>query len=76
VAPIPVVSLPSVVLPVVLPIAPVLCDQVSPVGAVFAVVPVVVITVVPIVDSDLNAAVLRSGVGHDCGWCSNGSSQE
>jgi hypothetical protein len=61
VAPIPVVPLDSVVLPVVLAITPVLCCQVTPVGAVFVVVPVMVITVVPIVDSDLDAAVLRSG---------------
>ena len=76
VAPIPVVLLHSIVLPVVLTITPVLFCQVTPVGAVFVVVPVVVITMVPIVDSHLDAAFLRSGVGHDCGWRSNGSSQE
>ena len=76
VAPIPVVPLRSVVLLVILTIAPVLSREVTPVGAVFVVVPVMVITVVPIVDSDLDAAVLRSWVGPDCGWCSNGSSQE
>ena len=75
-APIPVVPLHPVVLPLVYTISPVLFSQVTPVGAVFVVVPVMVITVVPIVDSDLDAAVLRSGVGHDCGWRSNGSSQE
>ena len=75
-APIPVVPLHSVVLPVVLTITPVLCYQVASVGAVFVVVPVMVITVVPIVDSDLNAAVLRFWMSDDCGWCSNGSSQE
>ena len=75
-APIPVVPLRSVVLPVVLTIPPVLCRQVAPVGAVLVVVPVVVIAVVPIIDSHLDAAFLRSGMGHDCGWCSNGSSQE
>jgi hypothetical protein len=76
VPPIPVVPLLSVVLPVVLTIRPVLCRQVTPVGAVLVVVPVVVITVVPIIDSHLDAAFLRSGMGHDCGWCSNSSSQE
>jgi uncharacterized YccA/Bax inhibitor family protein len=76
VAPIPVVSLRSVVLPVVLTIPPVLCRQVTPVGAVFAVVPLVVITMVPIIDSDLDAAFLRSGVGHNSGWRSNSGSQE
>jgi hypothetical protein len=76
VAPIPVVPLRSIVLPVVLTITPVLFYQVTPVGAVFVVVPVMVITVVPIVDSDLDVAVWRSGGGHDCGWRSNGSSQD
>ena len=76
VAPIPVVPLRSVVLLVVLTITPVLCCEVTPIGAVFVVVPVMVITVVPIVDSVLDAAVLRSGDGHDCGWRSNGSSQD
>jgi hypothetical protein len=75
VAPIPVVPLHSIVLPVVLAITPVLCYQVTSVGAVFVVVPVMVITVVPIVDSDLDATVLRSWVSDDGGWCSNGISQ-
>jgi hypothetical protein len=56
VAPIPVVPLLSVVLPAVLTIRPVLCRQVTPVGAALVVVPVVVITVVPIIDSHLDAA--------------------
>jgi hypothetical protein len=47
-----------------------------PVGAVFAVVPVMVIAVVPIVDSDLDAALLSLGFGHNQGWCNNGSGQE
>jgi len=76
VAPIPIVPLHSVVLPVVLTIGPVFCRQVTPVGAVLVVVPVVVITVVPIIDSHLDAAFLRSRMSQDCGWCSNGSSQE
>jgi hypothetical protein len=61
VAPIPVVPPHAVVLSVVLTITPVLCCQVTPVGVVFVVVPVMVITVVPIVDSD--ADLLRCGVG-------------
>jgi len=76
VAPIPVVPLHSVVLHLVLTIPPVSCRQVTPVGAVLVVVPVVVITVIPIVDSHLDAAFLRSGMGNDCGWRSNGSNQE
>jgi hypothetical protein len=76
VPPIPVVPLRSVMLPVILHISPVPFYQVTPVGAVFVVIPVMVITVVPIVDAHLHAGVLRSGAGHDCGWRSNGRSQE
>lgn len=65
VAPIPIVLLHSVVLPVVLTITPVLCCQVTPVGVVFVVVPVMVITVVPIVDADLDAGFLSFGFGHN-----------
>jgi hypothetical protein len=53
------------VLPVVLTITPVLFCQVTPVGAVLAVVPVMVITAVPIVDSDLDAGLLGLGFGHN-----------
>jgi hypothetical protein len=56
-------------------ITPVLRFQVTPVGAVFVVGPVMIITVVQILDSELDAGVLRSGVGHDCGWCSDGRRQ-
>jgi hypothetical protein len=76
VAPIPVVSLHSGVLPTVLTISSVLCDQVIPIRAVFVVVPVMVVMVVPIVDSHPDAAVLGSGTGQDSGWCSNDSSQK
>jgi len=76
VAPIPVVSLRFVVLPVVRAITPVLCCQVTPIRAVFVVVPVMVITVFPIVDSDLGSVLLSFGFGHNYGWCNNGSSQE
>jgi len=65
VAPIPVVPLLSVVLPVVLTITPVLFRQVTPVGAVFGVVPVMVITVVPIADSDLDTGLLSFGFVHN-----------
>jgi len=76
VPPIPVVPLRSVVLPVVLNIGPVSFCQVTPVGAIFVVVPVMVITVIPIVDSHLNGGFLRPGAGDDCSWRSNGRSQE
>ncbi len=63
VPPIPVVPLRPVVLPVVVNISPVY--QITPIRAVFVVIPIMVITVVPIVDSYLHAGVLGSGAGHD-----------
>jgi len=65
VAPIPVVLLHSIALPVIHTITPMLFYQVAPVGLVFAAVPVMVITVVPIVDSDLHAGLLSFGFGHN-----------
>lgn len=76
VTPIPIVLLHSVMLLVVLEISPAPFDQVTPVGSVFAVVPVMVITVVPIIDANLDTGVLRFGGGHDCGWCSSSRSQD
>jgi len=64
-APIPIVPLHSLVLPVVLTITPVLFCQVTPVGALFVVVPVMVIAVVTIVVSDLDAGLLSLGLGHN-----------
>jgi hypothetical protein len=60
----------------VLTIGPVLFRQITPVGAVLMVIPVVVITMVTVVDAHLNAAFLRYRAGHDGSWCSNGRSQE
>ena len=54
VASLPIVLLPSVALVVIGTIASMLDDQVMPVGVVFAVVPVMVVTMVIIVDSDLH----------------------
>ena len=76
VAPIPVVPSRSVALPVVLTVSPVLSRQVTPISAVFAVVPVMVITVVPIVDPNLHAGFLCFGFGHNERRCSNGGGQE
>ena len=76
VAPIPVVPLHSVVLPVVLKISPVLFCQVTPVGMFFVVVPVVVIAVVPIVNSDLDTSLLSFRFSHKHSRCNNGGSQE
>ena len=76
VAPIPIVSLHSVVLPLVRAITPVPFHKVTSVGAVFAVVPVMVIAVVPIVDSHLDAGLLSFGFAPNKGRCSNGSNRE
>jgi hypothetical protein len=60
----------------VLTIRPVLFRQITPVGAVFVVIPVVVIMMVTVVDAYLNSGFLRPGAGHDGGWRSNGRSQK
>jgi hypothetical protein len=64
------------VLPLVHNIRPVLFYQITPIGPVFAVVPVMIIAVVPIVDSDLYVGLLSSGFNYDQGWCHNGGGQE
>jgi hypothetical protein len=69
-------ALPSVVLPVVRAITPVLFYEVTSVGTVFAVVPVMVIAVVSIVDSHLDAGLLSFGFNHHQSRCNDGSSQE
>jgi hypothetical protein len=74
--PIPVVPLRSIVLPMVFTIRSVLFRQVAPVGTVFVVIPVVVITMVAIVDAYLNSGFLRFGPGHDGNWGSNDRSQK
>jgi hypothetical protein len=76
VAPIPVVPLHVMVLPVVFPIIPVFYDQVMPVGVVLAIVPVVIIMVAVVIDSNLDVGLLGSGFGHDQGWCNNCGGQE
>lgn len=54
----------------------VILRMILPVGSVFVVVPGVVVLVAGVVDSNLNAGVLRSGRGHDRHWCGKRSSQE
>jgi len=61
-APIPVLPLHFVVLAVVRTITPVLHHQVMPVRTVFMADPVMIVTVVPILDSDQDTGTLRSGV--------------
>lgn len=60
----------------VLAISSVLRHEVTPVGVIFAVIPVVVVTVVAIVNSDLHAGFLRPRSGHDGDWGDKDSSQE
>jgi len=76
VAPPPIVALRARVLAIVLPIAAVLGIQIAAVGAIFAIVPVVVVMMVAIVHAELDGGLLRVGFGDDHGWCNNGSSQE
>jgi hypothetical protein len=76
VAPTPVVALSSGVLPVVRAIGPVLNHVITPVGAIFAVVPVVVVTAVPIIDPDLHPGFLRLRAGHGYRWYGKGSAQK
>jgi hypothetical protein len=76
VTPAPVLPLSSGVLPVVRTIGPVLNHVITPVGAIFAVVPVVVVTMVPIIDTDLHAGFLRLWAGLGYRWCGKGSAQK
>jgi len=64
-APMPVVALHAAVLRVVLTIGPVLCHEVAPVGAVFAVIPIMVVAIVPVIDSDLDTVLWRGVRHHD-----------
>src|ERR1039458_4050800 len=64
VAPIPVLLLRFVLLFLVFTIGLVPFRQKTSVGTVFAVVPVVIVLVVPVIDSNLNAGLLRCCGGH------------
>ena len=74
-APVPIVPLNTIVLSLVLTISPVPCCEVTPVGAIFTVIPIVIIPMVPIIDADLDVAVLRLRASHDGGWRSQGGNQ-
>jgi hypothetical protein len=54
----------------------VIVAQVYSPGFVLTIIPVVVVLVAGIIDSHLNAVVIRSGGGHDCQRCRKGSSQQ
>jgi hypothetical protein len=62
VAIIPIVPLHTVVLPAVPDVAPVVYHQIVSVGAVFASVPVMIVIMVPVVDSNLDH--LRFGLDY------------
>lgn len=66
--PVPIVALHAAVLSLISAIAAVLCREITPVGTVFAVIPIVVVAIVPVINSDMDTGVLRFGVGHHDGW--------
>jgi hypothetical protein len=55
---------------------PVVLRKVLPPGAIFVVVPVVIILVLLIVKPELNVGLLRCRSGHNCHWRHKGSGQE
>jgi hypothetical protein len=75
-APSPVIALLSAVLLVVFAIVSVLLREIASVGAVFAVIPIVIVLVIPVVDSDLDTGLLRRRSGHDDHWSGKGGSQD
>jgi len=64
-APMPVVALHAAVLALVLTIAAMLCHEVTPVGAIFAVIPIVVVAIVPVIDADLDTVLWFRVRHHD-----------
>jgi len=75
-APVPIVPLNAIVLSLVLTISPMPCCEVTPVGAIFTIIPIMVVTMVPIIDADLDVAVLRFRAGHDGGPSQGGNQQQ
>jgi hypothetical protein len=75
-APGPVIALLSAVLLVVLPIVSVLLREIASIGAILAVIPIVIVFVIPIVDSDLDTGLLRRRSGHNDHWRGKGRSQD
>src|ERR1700724_2355867 len=75
VAPLPVVSLVSGSLVVVRAVISMAFLQVAPVCPIFAVIPIMIIAMVRIIDSQLNARILRARCCHDRRGHKNSSSQ-
>jgi hypothetical protein len=71
---IPIIPLHVVVLPAVDDISSVVHHQVVSVGAIFVSIPVVIIMVVPVINSDLD--LLSFGFDHNEGWCRDYSGEE
>ena len=65
VAPVPVLRLLPLIGLLIFVGVPVVFGKVLTPGAIFVVVPVVIILVLFIVDADLDAGLLRSGCGHE-----------
>ena len=75
-APLPIIPLSPGVLAVVTTIGSVTNHEITPVGVVFAIVPVVVVTAVSIIDSNLHACFLRFRARHGYRWCGKSSAQK
>jgi hypothetical protein len=75
-APIPVIGLLSLAGLREFVIFFVIVGQVDSPGVVLVIIPVVVVLVMGIIDSHLNAVVIRSGGGHYCDRCRKGSGQK
>jgi hypothetical protein len=76
VAPLPVVPLVSGALLVVLAISLVLFRVVTPVSAILAVVPIMIIAMIAIIDPDLDAALLGTRRSQDRRWRNDGRCQQ
>lgn len=75
-APIPIIPLLAMALAVVGEVLSMPLNQISAVGAVFVVVPIVIIPVVAIVDSNLYDGALGFGGARHCDWSSKDSGQD
>jgi hypothetical protein len=65
-APIPIMGLLSFAGPRKFVVFPVIVGQIDSPGMILTIIPVVIILMVGIVNSNLDAAVVRSGGGHKC----------
>ena len=61
VAPLPIVQLIPAALVVVCAVSSMVLYQVAPVGPILMVIPIMIVAMVAIIDSHLNAALLRTG---------------